>query len=231
MISFALILFFIPIFLFAIFGKNLKKVLFPFAAGCLLAIAVAWFAKPLLYWYFSLIIPKAWNSKCGYGLLSGLVTGVLSELFRFLILFLGYWKCKDWFEGFGKITTFALGQGWMAGIISWGLYLLQLVEALWRGEYRKYEDISTGGLFWGFWEAIVFFALCIGMTYFTEYGIQKKRMIRVEIFCVLYHSLVVILLYYIPYLWELPVFAGEFVFAILSILATYFGSVLIKNRC
>lgn len=226
--SLAIILFGIPIAFARIFKEDLRRYVWAIIFGILLGIVGRKWIRPLAYWYYSMVCPQFWHTKIGYGLLYGLTVGLFDELLRFIILRTIYRNKHKWIRGRRGCIAFGLGQGWSSGFLAWGLFLIQLIQAYINGELQNY-GVTFGDLFWGLFEVVVSVFLYIGMTFIMKYGLKRHKRTIPVIIAVVYHSIAIMLLYYIQYLFNLPVMIAQIVYAIMSVAAYICGAYYLKK--
>lgn len=220
-ISFIIILFGAPIAIKRIFKYDLKKYIWAILLGMTLGVVTKKLIRPKAYWYFSQVFPSFWHTKLGYGLLFGVAAGLIDEFLRYLILRTIFFYKRKWISGSRGSVAFGIGQGWTTGFLAWGLFLIQLIEAFFEGSLESY-GVTFSYLIFGLSEVIFSFFLYIGMTFVIKYGLKVHKCARWVIAAIFYHSVAVMLMYYIEYLIGLPALVAQLAFGIMSV-GAYIG--------
>lgn len=225
------IIFIVPLISLIFLRDGGKSILSPFIIGILIYLIGIQALKNIMFKLIGYLPGDTsiiWGNKWFYGIFMSVTTGFFVEFTRFV--FLSYRnKKKRWSSSVRRNAIVGIGEGWITAIFAWGAYIATAAFNL-----VYYKDVSRFGLETNYMmlmllEQVISLFLYIALTFIAQFGVRRNKGKNYLFVCIAVHSFACMLLYFIPYKFDLPLLVGEIAYAIVACLAFAYGYVLIKS--
>lgn len=221
----------VPLISLLFFRDGGKSIGSPFIMGVLVYIIGIQVLKTLLFKFIGYLPGDPsifWGNKWFYGIFMSVTTGICVELIRFFILNIRN-KNKRWSSSVRRNAVMGIGEGWITATFTWGYFIATVTINLLTG-----EDISSYGLTEYYMiimiieKAIALF-MYVALTFIAQYAVKKNKIKNYLILCIAIHSIAEMGIYFIPYQFNLPLWAGEIFYACIAASTFAYGYILIKS--